>query len=64
MKKWPKAKDQPEPVSDAVRMEPTLSLESYQWAEQAGDVSIAYFLKFTCVTRAIRKMLGELKLCL
>lgn len=64
MKKWPKAKDQPEPVSDAVRTEPTLSLESYQWAEQAGDVSIACFLKFTCVTRAIRTMLGELKLCL
>ena len=47
MKKWPKAKDQPEPVSDAVRTEPTLSLGSYQWAEQAGDVSIPCSLKFT-----------------
>ena len=64
MKKWPKAKDQPEPVSDAVRTEPTLSLGSYQWAEQAGDVSIPCSLKFTCVTQAIRKTLGELKLCL
>ena len=53
MKKWPKAKDQPEPVSDAVRTEPTLSLGSYQWAEQAGDVSIPCSLKFTCVKMII-----------
>ena len=64
MKKWPTAKDQPELVSNAIRTEPTLSLESYQWAEKAGDVSIPRSLKFTCVTLAIRKMLGELKLCL
>lgn len=64
MKKWPKAKDQSELVSNAIRTEPALSLESYQWAEQAGDVSIPRSLKFTCVTRAIRKTLGELKLCL
>lgn len=33
-------------------------------AEQAGDVSTAGSLKFSCVTLAIRQTLGELKQCL
>lgn len=58
-------RDQLEPVSDAVRRNQPSALRvlSVSWAGW-GCVNCPVYLKFTCVTRAIRKMLGELKLCL